>query len=418
MDAKAACLALQAQIADDRNYLHQHPECSGVEVKTLDWIARRLDELGVGWHLVEHGGLVAELRGRGPGKRLLLRADVDALPVAESDRNCAGEKRVVSQVPGVSHACGHDAHTAMLLGALQVLAAHREEWTGQVVAVFEQGEETTFGVLPLLEALTTEFDDVDGCFALHVYADTPEGTLSVQPGYVMSGALSYDIELTGQGGHSARPDYCRNPIDCFAAIHGDLASARMRCIDPAKCLTHTVGLVQAGSRSNIIPDRLRFAGTARFFEAEACGRPFLEELKRCVAHNAAIYGCEVEYHRLSGPSPGVYNDETCAALAEGCIRAALGGEALRPSPPWMASESLSIYHRLYPGVLGFLGIRNECGCGAPHHAPEFDLRAELLYLGAAAMVAYAQAFLDPDFLPPPRRDAAALLKEIRQQMGV
>ena len=156
IDVRTECRALGAQIAADRDYLHAHPELSGQEEQTLAWIERRLTALGLPVDRVEHGGLVTVLDGRGPGKRL---------------------------VEGVSHACGHDAHTAMLLSALQVLSAHREEWSGQIVAVFEQGEETSYGVIPLLEYLEDRFDGMDGCFAIHVYADAPAGTISVQPGY-------------------------------------------------------------------------------------------------------------------------------------------------------------------------------------------------------------------------------------------
>ena len=129
-DIKAECLALRGQIASDRNYLHAHPELSGQEENTLSWIQARLAGLGLSAVRVEHGGLVCVLDGAGPGKRLLLRADVDALPVEESADNLSGPKRVVSGTAGVSHACGHDAHTAMLLSALQVLWARREGWGG------------------------------------------------------------------------------------------------------------------------------------------------------------------------------------------------------------------------------------------------------------------------------------------------
>lgn len=145
LDPNKECLALRDQIARDRNYLHKNPELSGQEEATMAWIARRLNQLGIRWRTVDHGGLVATLSGSGAGKRLLLRADTDGLPVAENNRNQAGDKRAVSQVPGVSHACGHDAHAAMLLGTLEVLSLHRADWEGELVAVFERGEETAYG---------------------------------------------------------------------------------------------------------------------------------------------------------------------------------------------------------------------------------------------------------------------------------
>ena len=416
IDIRAECLALGAQIAADRDYLHAHPELSGQEEQTLAWIERRLAALGLPAERVEHGGLVTVVDGRGPGKRLLLRADVDALPVGESASNLSGPKRVVSEAEGVSHACGHDAHTAMLLSALQVLSAHRDEWSGQIVAVFEQGEETSYGVLPLLEYLEDRFDGMDGCFAIHVFADAPAGTISVQPGYVMCGALGFDVVLTGRGGHSSRPDLCNNPVDCFVSIYNDLAAVRMRHTDPNDCLTYAVGLLQGGTKSNIIPDSLRFSCLARFFNEESCGRPFLEAAKRIVEKDAEIYDCSVHYNYVMEPIPGVYNDGACADLARRSLSRTLGEEAVVPSGPWMASESLAVYHALYRGVLAFLGIRDGAGCGAPHHSAEFDLDPQGLTLGTAATVSYALDFLADSFTPPPRKPTAGVLERLKKQL--
>lgn len=416
-DVKAEALALRSQIAADRDHLHVHPELSGQEEHTLAWIQERLARLGLSAERVEHGGLVCVLNGRGPGKRLLLRADVDALPVEESANGLSGPKRVVSSVAGVSHACGHDAHTAMLLSAVQLLWTHREEWTGQIVAVFEQGEETSYGVIPLLEHLEAEFDGMDGCFALHVYAGAPAGTLSVQPGYVMCGALGFDVVLTGKGGHSSRPDLCNNPVDCFVSIYNDLAAVRMRHTDPNDCLTYAVGLLQGGSKSNVIPDSLRFSCLARFFNEQTCGRPFLEAAKTIVEKDAQIYGCEVCYNYIMEPIPGVWNDTECAALAQESLRRTLGEDAVVPAEPWMASESMAVYNTLYPGVLAFLGIQDQHGCGAPHHSGEFDLDPDRLYLGTGAIVSYALDFLDPSFDPPPRKPTAGVLERLKKQLS-
>lgn len=417
IDIKTECYGLRQQIADDRNYLHTHPELSGVEEETLAWITGRLRALGLDVTRVEHGGLVTVLKGKGPGKRLLLRADVDALPVAESATNLSGPKAAVSGVEGVSHACGHDAHTSMLLAALQVLSAHRDEWSGEIVAVFEQGEETSYGAIPLLEYLQAHFDGMDGCFAIHVYADAPEGTLSVQPGYVMSGALGFDVVLTGKGGHSSRPDLCNNPTDCFVSIYNDLAAVRMRHTDPNDCLTYAVGLLQGGTKSNIIPEELRFASLARFFNPETCGWPFLRAAKEIIEKDAQIYDCMVKYNYIMEPIPGVYNDDACAALAGACLRRDLGEDAVAPAVPWMASESMGVYNTLYSGVLAFLGIRNGAGCGAPHHSAEFDLNPDALYRGAGAFVSYALSFLDEGFAAPPRRENDGVLERIKKQLS-
>ena len=409
-------LKMASEIAGWRDMLHAAPELSGEEDNTLAFVGRQLRQMGIPYFEVERGGLVATLTGRPGSRRLLLRADTDALPVEESASNLAGAKAVCSGVKGVSHACGHDAHTAMLLGALKLLAARRQEWSGEIIAVFERGEETGYGVFPLLRALTERYDGIDGCFALHVYADLPEGSISLQPGWRMSGAVSYDVTLQGAGGHASRPDYCRNPIDCFVSIYQDLASFWMRRTDPNDCLTYAVGLVQAGASSNVIPDSLRFAGTARFLDAERCGLPFREAVQQIVESACKVYGCTAQYNRLSGAIPGVWNDPACAALAEKTAAALYGPQFVRQTAPWMASESLSIYNSLYSGVLGMLGIADGAGFGAPHHSPQFDLNSAALYRGTGCIAGYALAFLDDDFVPPPRKDAKGELLRIAQQL--
>lgn len=412
----ADSLALRERVAAWRDALHAAPELSGKEENTIAFVEGELQRMGIPSRRVEHGGLIATLTGRPGPRRLLLRADMDALPVAESRCNLSGEKAAVSTAEGVSHACGHDAHTAMLLGALELLAARRQEWSGEILAVFERGEETGFGVVPLLRTLTEEYDGIDGCFALHVYADLPEGAISLQPGWRMSGAVSYDVTLQGAGGHASRPDYCRNPIDCFVSIYQDLAAFRMRATNPNDCLTYAVGLVQAGASSNIIPDSLRFAGTARFLDAGRCGLPFREALQQIVAGACGIYGCTASYNRLSGAIPGVWNDPDCAALAEKTAAALYGPQFVQRTAPWMASESLSIYNSLYSGVLGMLGIADGKRFGAPHHSPQFDLDSSLLYRGSGCTAAYALAFMDEGFTPPPRRDAKGELARLIQQI--
>lgn len=408
MEIERLCRAEQDTAAAHRAHLHRNPELSGREFETLRYVRGELDRLGVPWEEIPDGGLLGRLKGRAPGRKLLLRSDLDALGIQEDPENLAGPKALVSRVDGVCHACGHDAHTAMLLTAAKVLAAHRDEWDGEILLLFERGEETSFGVFPILLHLRAHEPDLDGVCAVHVLADLEAGRLSANPGPVMTGAVCFDVTLHGQGGHSSRPDRCNHPLDCFAAIYQAMAALRQRYVTPYECLTYTVGLLQAGSKSNIIPESLRFAGLARFFDMEACGAPFRREFEHIVASCCATYRCTAEYGYLTGPTIPVINHPDCAAMAQRAVSACLGPDALAAAEPWMASESMAFYNYFYPGVLLFLGIRDrEKGMGAEHHNGKFDLDSGLLWRGAAAEVAYALEFLNGgapiSFTPPDRR---------------
>ena len=177
-----------------------------------------------------------------------------------------------------------------------------------------------------------------------------------------------------------------------------------------------MGLLQGGTKSNVIPDSLRFSCLARFFNEESCGRPFLEAAKRIVEKDAEIYDCSVHYNYVMEPIPGVYNDDACADLARRSLSRTLGEEVVVPAGPWMASESMAVYNTLYRGVLAFLGIRDGAGCGAPHHSAEFDLDPRGLSLGTAAAVSYALDFLGDGFIPPPRKQNAGELERLKKQL--
>ena len=204
----------------DRRWLHAHPELSGQETETLAYITHALEELGLAVHKVPDGGVIGVLNEGAEGPCVLLRADVDALPVLESAENLAGARCCVSQNPGVMHACGHDAHTAMLLGVARAMSAQKDEVPGCVLFVFEQGEEK--GGKGFLENLLPYIDEhfhVDTCYGTHVRWDIPAGKIAVPDGVAMAGGFGFDVTIHGKGGHGSRPDLARSPIDCFCEIH-------------------------------------------------------------------------------------------------------------------------------------------------------------------------------------------------------
>ena len=391
----------EQQMIADRRWLHAHPELSGQETQTLGYIVSALEELGLGIHIVPDGGVIGVLGERKEGPCVLLRADCDALPVQESPTNLQYPRCCVSKNPGVMHACGHDAHMAMLLGAARALAAHSEDVPGRVLFVFERGEEKggkgfLEHLLPYIEAHFS----VDACYATHVRWDIPAGKIAVLDGAAMAGAFGFDVTIHGRGGHGSRPDLAVSPIDCFSAIHQQLLALRMRAVEPEKVLTYSLGLVQAGEQGNVIPDTLRFAGTVRTFDTAGSGDRFAQEMKRIIDSTCAAQGCEAEYTHFSKPLYEVRNHPGASARARQAIARNLGMLSLTASTPWMASESMSAYLRLWPGVLTFTGVRNEkLGAGANHHTPEFDLDESAMLPGAAAACAFALDVLAerPDF---------------------
>ncbi len=381
----------ERQMIADRRALHEHPELSGQETWTLDYIVSALDDLGLDIRVIPDGGVIGVLNPKAEGPFVLLRADVDALPIQESAQNLHQPRTCVSQTPGVMHACGHDAHVAMLLCAACVLSAMKEELDCGVLFVFEQGEEKggkgfLCNLLPYIEA---NFN-IGTCYATHVRWDIPAGRIAVPQGIAMAGGFGFDVEIVGKGGHGSRPDLACSPIDCFSAIHQQLLALRLRIVDPEAVLTYSLGSVHAGEQSNIIPASLRFAGTVRTYDTAGAGERFAESMKEIIAHCCAVYGCTYELEHFSKPLYEVRNHGEAALRACSAIAQTLDSEALTEAAPWMASESMSAYLKLWPGVLTFTGIANaKLGCGSNHHTPQFDLDESAMVVGAAAACAYA-----------------------------
>ncbi len=379
-----------------RRQIHEHPETSGNETETLKLICRELDSMGIEYVQVPDGGIVGQIHGGRPGKTLLLRADVDALPIEENPENLCRKKVCVSKIPGVSHACGHDAHTAMLLAEARILSEHREELPGTVVLCFEQGEEGGGQVKNLLTYIVEEARiPVDGCFATHVKWDVKTGQISAEPGPVCSGAYGFFIKLRGLTGHGSRPDMAHSVLDCFHAFYTNLNMVRMKYVSPYDVLTFSVGTLHCGSKMNIIPDELDFAGSVRTFNVEGAGAPFMKEFMEILEHETKIHQCTYEITRMKKPLYECDNNRICSGIAKDAVKKYIGKEAVTSADPWMASESMNMYLKLWPGVLTFTGIANEqLGSGANHHTAEFDVDEEGMVYGIAAAVGYTVDFLN------------------------
>ena len=388
--------ALAADLTDYtvqcRRTVHAFAELGGEEHQTAAFIRAQLDAAGLPWQPVGQTGTLAILDTGRPGPGLALRADIDALPVPQHPENLAGTRVCRSSNPANSHACGHDAHTAMLLAAAKALAAERDSLCGRVYFCFEAGEENGIGARPMLAALA-EYS-IDACWAIHVYAGLESGKICLADGPRMAGAAGVDITVKGKGGHGSRPDLSANPVFCAAAILTNTATAWVNQIPAGQTVTLGVTSIQGGQMVNVIPETTHIIGSLRFFEQSA-GEKGVEVFKTVAQHTAAMNGCTVEFgprfNVVCGP---VQNHPACAALARQAAAAVLPAGAIAPCEPWYASESYSRYCRVYPCVMAHLGIVNpEYGSGAGHHNEQFDVDEGVLPLGVAATLAYTNAVL-------------------------
>ena len=381
-------LEQQEYAASMRREFHRHPELSSREYDTCAAIVRELESMRIPVDRPEGTGVIGVIRGGLPGPVRLLRADMDALPVAEDPRNRVRDKVCVSAVPGVSHACGHDAHMAMLLGAARLLSRLRDGLCGTVLCCFEEAEETTLGTGSMLEALRKY--PVSSCFALHVYAGLDAGKIDLSPGPRMSGTVRIDLDVLGRSGHGSRPDQALNPVIPAAHIVTQLESAFHNRFGPGEGVTLGLCVLRAGEQYNVIPDKAHIEGSARFFRPES-GPKAMDILCRIAENTAAGFGCSVRFSEENHISlQPVVNDPAVAGSIRSALSGLCGGEALGSCPAWYASESFSRYLSRYPGAMGLLGIRNaQYGSGAPHHSAQFDVDESVMQLGMCALIAYA-----------------------------
>ncbi len=393
MDITSCVEAEESFLISLRRHFHEHPELSQKEFETMDFIEETLHGWGIETVRVPHGGVFGTIDSGKPGWTVLMRADMDALPIEENEKNLAQKKVCISQNPGVSHACGHDGHMAMLLTAAKILAAHKDEWEGKVLLMFEEAEEMgERGVDHLLRYLDRNQIHVDVCYGSHTMYCLPAGKVAVMYDGVMAGAFFFRVKIHGKSGHGSLPHLAVSPIDCFHAFYGALQSYRMRMVSPKNCLTYSFGMVQAGDTPNVIPDVLTFAGTARCFVNED-GLAFRTHFWELLQSVCDTFGCTADIVE-DQYFPVTANNKDCVDLAKKAIAEKVG-DIMEDTDPWMASETFSMTESMYPGLFTFTGIKNETlGTGANHHTPEFDIDESGLKYGVEAALAYVLTMLE------------------------
>lgn len=393
LNALKAAEEIEGYVINIRRDLHKHPEIGLQEIRTIKVVTEELTKMGIDYEIVPNGGIIGFIHGEQPGKTLILRADLDALPMKENENNLKMKKIVVSSTSQAAHTCGHDGHTAMLLGAAKILVQHKDKVKGKVLLAFEQGEEMGGGIYNLLTRL---FElGADGIWGIHLKSDIPTGKISVEPGPRMAASFSFNVLLKGKSGHGSRPDLSVAPLDCFTDFYSNLKAMRINTLDPFKTITYSIGMIHSGSAVNIIPESLQFSGTARYLDDDQ-GSHAASEFKRILEKVCDLHRCTYEF--ITEPIESdlfVYNQNDCAHIASLAVEKALGVNTLYSSPAWMGSESFAFYEKYFPGVFAFVGIKNlEKGVGAEHHNDFFDLDEDALKLGVASTVQYTIDFLN------------------------
>ncbi|HIZ80019.1 MAG TPA: amidohydrolase [Candidatus Lachnoclostridium stercorigallinarum] len=384
-----------------RRKIHEMAELSNEEIHTSAFVEEELKSMGLPTARPAEYTVIAVLDTGRPGKKVALRADLDALAVPEDANNLAGPRVCRSQTPDKTcHACGHDAHSAMLLAAAKILTEEKDHLNGTIYFCFEQGEETgkRIGVTAILNFLK-EQGGVDTVWAIHVYNKLESGKLCVDAGPRMAGAAGVQTTIVGKSGHGSRPDLAINPVFCAANILPNLASAFANQLNVEKTVTLGITSIEGGGQSsNIIPETATIRGSFRFFDVEE-GEKAVRVYRKISDCTAEMMGCRAEHNEdrervLAGPC---INDESCSRLAAEAICAVTPEGTVATAEKWYASESYSLYLSTYPGILCHLGIKNEAyGSGAEHHNTYFDVDEGVLPLGVLATASYAAAFCGED----------------------
>ena len=377
---------MESKIIEWRRYFHENPEPALKEFKTAQKVDQVLRGLGIETKMLVGGvGVRGYLKGGKPGKTIALRADIDALPMPE-ETNVPYK----SKTPGMMHACGHDAHAAMLLGAAQMLAAKKSELPGDVVFIFQPAEETGEGAKKMVEE--GALDKVGGIFGIHVSTVFSTGTVNYRPGPLMAAGDFFDVKISGKGGHGGAPQFAVDPIAMAAQAMAAVQTLVSREIDPLESAVVSICKMQAGGAYNIIPDFATFGGTLRSHNPEL--RDYLprrmEEIIKGVV--AGMRGsCEFTLHRRF---PVTANDEAMTSFVVKIAEKLMGANKVSLMKPLMGSEDFSYYLEKVPGTFVFLGVKNEAkGIIYPHHHPKFDVDEYALPQGTALYVSVAEDYL-------------------------
>jgi amidohydrolase len=362
-----------------RRDLHRHPELGFQEIRTAGIVAERLTGLGLEVQTgVGQTGVVALLEGERPGPTVLLRFDMDALPMTE-----LSEGAYTSQNSGVMHACGHDGHTAMGLALADIMAGYQKEMAGTLKFLFQPAEEGLGGALAVMADGVLDNPRPDVAFAMHLWTPSPIGKIRVVDGPCMASSSVFTLTVQGKGGHGAAPHLAVDPILAAAHIVAALQSIVSRNVNPQDSVVVSIGQFTAGTTFNVIPDQAFLKGTVRSYDTDL-HRLIYRRILEMARNMAVAFSCEATMETIA-IVPAVQNAEEPTAVVRRAANRVVGAENVLEART-MASEDMGFILEDIPGCYFFIGAGNEeKGINFPHHHPRFDFDEEAMKIGVATI---------------------------------
>lgn len=387
------CAAIQDELVEIRRALHRIPETGERLEKTSAYVISKLEQLGIPY--VRSGrdsAIAAHIRGSRPAKRIILRADMDALPIREETG-----ASYASEHDGFMHACGHDAHTSMLLGAAKVLQSNRAALTGEAVLIFQTAEETAKGAKNVIA--NGWLEGADAAFGMHIGTiisnTAPAGTIFAVPGCCMASFDRFMIRVTGVGCHGSTPEKGTDPINAAAHIITALQTINSREFNACAPIVVTIGSIHGGSQYNIIPNCVEMEGTIRSVDS-GVRMAVAQRIEQIAAAQAAVFGADAQCV-IDWGAPPVINDESMACLAAEAAKEITGEErtVTHLAAPNMGGEDFAYYLEKLPGAYLFLSSANGAkNCAFAHHNSRFNVDEDVLHMGAALYVNITERFLN------------------------